>query len=157
GGFIYTGDDRGNFLRVRDPGLTPPAGADVSSYSVCGAACGGSEWAISNVAAADVVLGRIYLLVNGTGFEFPTGAGGWSPIAQASLFTPAGTRALASPTLDYMTGHLYAGYYNALFRVPYPLGGGPAVGTLLLGTTVGRVDFPRSSPLVYQSKVYLGE
>jgi hypothetical protein len=154
--YIYVGDDAGEFLRALDPGPTPPGPGNGSKYVLCGTPPCGPEWAVKAGASIDTTLGKLYINVAGTVFEFPVGAGTWQPSATQSLDTPGGSAQWSSLGLDVDNLVLYSAYYNTLFKLPYPLGGGAfPLGRIMAGAGAD-ASFPRSGPLPWSGSVYLG-
>src|SRR5207248_1339911 len=99
-----------------------------------------------------------YITANNTVFEFPMGAGPWGPAAQVSLNTPPGATIFSSAMLDWQNGDLYVASYNVLYRLPYPIAASDfAMGAQLYGIAPGLNDAPRSSPLIWNSSVYIGD
>src|SRR5262249_48957006 len=100
-GFVFIGNDAGEYFRVHDSGAGMPTAADVSSYPLCpgGLPCP-PEWELEAAAGGDLNTQTIYIPANGVVFEFPMGAGAWQPSGSQSLNTPGGAIVYSSPMVD---------------------------------------------------------
>jgi hypothetical protein len=156
GGFVYFGSDTGRFHRLHDPGATPPAPSDLSTWVLCPSLPCAPAWQVAAGPSGDVATGHVYIAANGTVFEFPLGTATWAPSAQLSL-NDAGVVVASSPMLDRTNGQLYVGYESQLYQMPYPLVAGSfPLGTFLYGQGSSNPS-PIGSPLVYNGAVYTGD
>ena len=149
-GYVYVGDDAGNMYRIQDPGSTTPT--NVSVYSACSGRCSGSPQVSDPT--ADSAAGLVFFAGNGSLFQFPLGAGPWTPTGTLSLNMPAAQN--SSPPAVDGAGTLYVGYYNALFRAPYPFTSAPPVGATLYGKGSPTTS-PKSGPTIFNGSLYIGD
>ncbi len=158
GNYVYVGNDAGAMFRITDPGTTRPSVVDAHWLCASPTSTGcGSAWAVLNGPSADVVTKTIYAAANGVMFEYAMGAGAWAPTYSVDLGTPAGYPVYSSPIVDYKNFYVYVGYYNRLYKVPYPFTASTkALSSPMIGVGPDP-SYPRSSVLPYNDSLYIGD
>lgn len=150
-GFMYVGDDSGNFYRIA-PGAMATA---QTTYNVCGGKCADSNSAVLSPPTADNDKQLVFVVANGTVFQFPM-TGTWDSTTVKTVSLGASGAPTYSMAVPDITGQaLYVGYNNRVYRVPYPFTGSQ-VATVLEGTNAD-ISHPESSPTFYNGSVYVGD
>jgi hypothetical protein len=154
-GFVYTGDDFGSYLRIRDTGATPPGPADVERTLLCAAPACSPSWAVAGGGAIDVGSGHLYVAAGGQVIELPL-TGTWAPSGSINLGITSSAPVYSYPGLDESSNQLYVAYGNTLFQMPFPF---PILtwNSVFLFGGGADASWPRSSPVPFNGRVYLGD
>lgn len=158
---IYVGNDGGAFFQITDPATGTTAPTSVASEWLCGSGsvtttgCG-SAWSVLNAATLDTAKSEIYAAANGEVFEYPLQKPPTATHDHAVSLGASGSGIYSSPTVDNTNLFLYVGYNNQLHKIPYPFTATTADLATTLAGTGPDATYPRSSPLPFNGRVYIG-